>query len=66
MYSLSIELHTNVFEMVPVQLNRCKDSERRAKCVKDREYQKNWRLVETESDKQARLKNASEHKKGQK
>ena len=67
MYSLSMTLHANSFEIVPVQLNIKhvrKASEQKSKCVKDREYvQKKRLLVETEGDKQARLKKASEYKK---
>jgi hypothetical protein len=37
---------------------------KKSKCVKDREYAQKKRLsVETEGDKQARLKKASEYKK---
>ena len=66
LYSLSMTLHANSFEIVPVQLNKhvCKASEQKSKCVKDREYVQKKRLsVETEGDKQARLKKASEYKK---
>ena len=67
LYSLSMTLHANSFEIVPVQLNIKhvrKASEQKSKCVKDREYvQKKRLLVETEGDKQARLKKASEYKK---
>ena len=57
-------LHDNLFEIVPVQLNICKASEQKSKCVKDLEYvQKKRLLVENEGDKQARLKKASEYKK---
>ncbi|CAB4001286.1 Hypothetical predicted protein [Paramuricea clavata] len=66
-YLYSMTLHTNSFEIVPVQLNIKhvrKASEQKSKCVKDREYlQKKRLLVETEGDKQARLKKASEYKK---
>ncbi|CAB4020009.1 Hypothetical predicted protein [Paramuricea clavata] len=67
LYSLSMILHANSFEIVPVQLNikRVRNaSEQKSKCVKDREYVQKKRLsVETEGDKQARLKKASEYKK---
>ena len=67
LYSLSMTLHANSFEIVPVQLNIKhvrKASEQKSKCVKDREYvQKKRLLVETEGDKQARFKKASEYKK---
>jgi hypothetical protein len=64
LYSLSMTLHANLFEIVPVQLNICKASEQKSKCVKDREnVQKKRLLVENEGDKHARLKNSSEYKK---
>ncbi len=63
LYSLSIELHSNIFEVVPVQLNICKASKQKTKCVNDQEYQRKRRSVETEGVKQARLKEASESKK---
>ena len=64
LYSLSMTLHDNLFEIVPVQLNICKASEQKSKCVKDLVYvQKKRLLVENEGDKQARLKKASEYKK---
>ena len=65
LYSVSMTLHANLFEFVPVQLNICKASEKKSyKCVKDREYVLKKRLlIENEGDKQARLKKASEYKK---
>ncbi len=63
LYSLSIELHSNIFEIVPVQLNMCKASKQKTKCVNDQEYQRKRRSVETEGVKQARLSKASEYKK---
>ncbi len=63
LYSLSIELHTNIFEVVPVQLNICKASKQKTKRVNDQEYQGKIRSVETEAAKQARLNKASEYKK---
>jgi flagellar biosynthesis GTPase FlhF len=64
LYSLSMTLHANLFEIVPVRLNICKASEQKSKSVKDREYvQKKRLLVENEGDKQARLKKASEYNK---
>ncbi len=63
LYSLSIELHTNIFEVVPVQLNICKASKQKTKHVNDHEYQGKIRSVETEAAKQARLNKASEYKK---
>ena len=55
LYSLSIELHSNIFEVVPVQLNICKASKQRTKCVNDQEYQRKRRSVETEGVKQATI-----------
>jgi PHD/YefM family antitoxin component YafN of YafNO toxin-antitoxin module len=64
LYSLSMTLHANLFEIVPVQLNICKASEQKSKCVQDREnVQKKRLLVENEGVKHARLKKASEYKK---
>ena len=64
LYSVSVTLHANLFEIVPVQLNICKASEQKSKCVKDQEYVLKKRLlIENEGDKQARLKKASEYKK---
>ena len=66
LYCVSMTLHANLFEIVPVQLNICKASEQKSKCVKDQEYVQNQKkrlLVENEGDKQARLKKASEYKK---
>ena len=61
LYSLSIELHTNSFEIVPVRFNIYIAS--KTKGENDREYQKKRRSVETTSDKQARLKKACDYKK---
>ena len=64
LYSLSMTLHANLFEIVPVRLNVCNDAEQKNDCVKDQEYvQKKRLLVENEGDKQARLKKASEYNK---
>ncbi len=63
LYSLSMELHTNSFEIVPVQLNKYIPSKSKTKGENDREYQKKRRSVETASDKLARLKKASDYKK---
>ena len=56
LYSLSMTLYANSFEIVPVQLNIKhvrKASKQKSKCVKDREYVQKKRLsVETEGDKQ--------------
>jgi hypothetical protein len=54
LYSLSIELHTNSFEIVPVQFNIYIASKSKTKCENDREYQKKRR---------SRLKKASDYKK---
>ena len=64
LYSLSITLHANLFEIVPVQLSMCKTFELKSKHLKDRQYVQKKRLsVETEADKQARLKKVSEYNK---
>jgi hypothetical protein len=36
LYSVSMTLHANLFEIVPVQLYICRASEQKSKCVKDR------------------------------
>jgi hypothetical protein len=61
-YSLSIELHTNTFEIVPVQLNKYIASKSKTKGENDKEYQKKRRSVETTRDNQARLKKPSNYK----
>ena len=64
LYSLSMTLHANLFEIVPVRLNVCNATEQKNDCVKDQEcVQKKRLLVENEGDKQARLKKASEYNK---
>ena len=63
LYCLSTELHTSLFEIVSVHLNKCDLSKQKTKHVKDRDYQKKRRCVETEHDKQVRLKKANEYKK---
>ena len=58
LYSLSMSLHANLFEIVPVRLNICKSN-----CVKDRqaglkkasEYKKRKQSEETDSEQQIRL-----------
>ena len=40
LYSVSTELHTNLFEIVPLQLNKHTASKTIAKCIRDKEYQK--------------------------
>jgi hypothetical protein len=77
LYFLSMELHTNLFEIVPVQLITCEtDSE--TKCCTlcnarhsrkhitlhmDSEYQKRKLSEETDSDRGIRLQRAKEFKK---
>jgi cobyrinic acid a,c-diamide synthase len=63
LYCLSMKLHTNYFEIVPVQLNKCNALEKKSKCVRDHEYHKKRLSVESEGDKKARLQKASEYKK---
>ncbi len=63
LYCLSIDLHSNIFEVVPVQLNMYKTSKQKTKSVNDLEYQRKRRSVETEGVKQARLIKTSEYKK---
>ena len=63
LYSLSMLLHANLFEIVPVTLNICKSN-----CVKDRqtrlkkasEYKKRKQSEETDSERQIRLQKLSE------
>jgi hypothetical protein len=50
--SVSLKLHTNLFEIVPVQLNKCIASNKKRK-----------QCEETDIDRQARLHKASETKK---
>ena len=38
LYSLSMTLHANLFEIVPVRLNVCNATEQKNDCVKDQEY----------------------------
>ncbi len=63
LYCLSTKLHANLFEIVPVQLNMCKNLNQETKCVKDREYQRIKRSVETECDRQTRLEKANNYNK---
>ena len=60
LYSLSIELHTNSFEIVPVQFNIYIASKSKTKGENDREYQKKRRSVETTSEAQIRLQKVRE------
>ncbi len=61
LYCLSTKLRGNLFEIVPVKLNMCNNSNQETKCVKDREYQRIKRSVETECDKQTRPEKASNY-----
>ena len=63
LYSVSMELHTNLFEIVPLQLNKHTASKTMAKCIRDKEYQKKRRSLETEGTKIARLQKAVDLKK---
>ena len=63
LYSVSMELHTNLFEIVPLQLNKHAASQTIAKSIRDKEYQKKRRSLETEGTKIARLQKAIDHKK---
>ncbi|XP_028408480.1 uncharacterized protein LOC114531038 isoform X1 [Dendronephthya gigantea] len=63
LYCLSLGLNANLFEIVPVQFSMCKMPDQNNKCVKDREYQKMKRSVETDHDKQARLNKVNEYNK---
>ena len=60
LYSLSIELYTNSFEIVPVQFNIYIASKSKTKGENDREYQKKRRSVETTSEAQIRLQKVRE------
>ena len=63
LYSVSMELHTNLFEIVPLQLNKYAASKTIAKSIRDKEYQKKRRSLETEGTKIARLQKAIDYKK---
>ena len=64
LYFLSIELHTNLFEIVPVQLIACgTDNTVHCRKQKNSEYQKRKRSEETDSDRDVRLQKAKEYKK---
>ncbi len=58
LYSLSIELHTNIFEIVPVQLIASK----KAQHHKPSESKKRKRSEETDSKKRIRLQKVREFK----
>ena len=62
LYSVSTELHTNLFEIVPLQLNKHAASKTIAKCIRDKEYQKKRCSLET-GTKIARLQKAIDYKK---
>ena len=64
LHCLAVALNTNLFEIVPLHLHKC-GAQQKAKCAKDQDYQKKRRSVETELDKQLRLKNANVYKKRQ-
>ena len=64
LYCLAVALNTNLFEIVPLHLHKC-GAQQKAKCAKDQDYLKKRRSVETELDKQLRLKNANVYKKRQ-
>ena len=64
LYFLSIELHTNLFEIVPVQLIACEtDNTVHCRKQKNSEYQKRKRSEKTDSDRDVRLQKAKEYKK---
>ena len=61
--SLSTQLHTNLFEIVPVHLEKSNASQQTNKCAKGCNYQRKRHSRETEQDKQVRLNKAKEYKK---
>ena len=63
LYSVSTELHTNLFEIAPLQLNKHAASKTIAKCIRDKEYQKKRCSLKTEGTKIARLQKAIDYKK---
>ena len=62
LYSVSTELHTNLFEIVQLQLNKYTASKTIAKCTRDKEYQKKRRSLETKGTKIASLQKAVDYK----
>ncbi len=62
LYSLSIELRRNIFQVVSERLNICKASKKKSKRENDHEYQNKILSIETEGAKQARLNKVSEYK----
>ena len=60
LYCLSVKLHTNSYEIVPVQVNKCKAVHQRTKYAIDQEKRHS---LENEGDKQSRLQKTSEYKK---
>ena len=64
LYFLSIELHTNLFEIVPVQLIAPEtNSERKSRLCKARQSKKQKRLEENDHNRHIRLQKDSESKK---
>ena len=64
LYFLSVELHTNSFEIVPVQLiARETNSERKARFCKARQSKKQKRVEENDHNRQIRLQKDREYKK---
>ena len=58
LYSLSMSLHANLFEIVPVRLNLCKGNcvkDQQARLKKASEYKKRKQSEETDSEQQIRL-----------
>ena len=64
--SLSITLHVNLFELVPVQLSIICTFDPKKKYVKTCDYQKKSRSVQTSNERQIRHKKAHEYKKTKK
>ena len=63
LYSLSMLLHANLFEIVPVRLNICKSNcvkDQQARLKKASEYKKRKQSEETDSERQIRLQKLSE------
>ncbi|CAB4008888.1 Hypothetical predicted protein [Paramuricea clavata] len=68
--SVSLKLHTNLFEIVPVQLYKCIDSNKKRKQCEETDIDRQARLhkasetlEETNSERQIRLQKDSESKK---
>ncbi len=60
LYCLSVKLHTNSYEIVPVQVNKCKAVHQRTKYAIDQEKRHS---LGNEGDKQSRLQKTSKYKK---